>query len=80
MAYDLADVLNDDDNLRILPIAGIGGPRNIDIGLTQTSILNSYRRSNERIGQFDDKIAYIAKLFNEEGHLVAGSNITLIDS
>jgi uncharacterized protein len=29
MAYDLADVLNDGDNLRILPIAGIGGPRNI---------------------------------------------------
>jgi TRAP-type uncharacterized transport system substrate-binding protein len=88
MAYDLADVLNDDDNLRILPIAGIGGPRNIrdvrhlrgvDIGLTQTSILNSYRRSNERIGQFDEKIVYIAKLFNEEVHLVAGSNITSIE-
>jgi signal transduction histidine kinase len=29
IAYDLADVLNDSDNLRILPIAGIGGPRNI---------------------------------------------------
>ena len=27
IAYDLADVLNDGDNLRILPIAGIGGPR-----------------------------------------------------
>jgi len=87
MAYDLAEVLNDDDNLRILPIAGIGGPRNIrdvrylrgvDIGLTQTSILNSYRRSNERMGQFDDKIVYIAKLFNEEVHLVAKSNITSI--
>jgi uncharacterized protein len=88
MAYDLAEVLNDDDNLRILPIAGIGGPRNIrdvrylrgvDIGLTQTSILNSYRRSNERMGQFDDKIVYIAKLFNEEVHLVARSNITSIE-
>jgi len=88
MAYDLADLLNDDDNLRILPIAGIGGPRNIrdvrylrgvDIGLTQTAILNSYRRSNERMGQFDDKIVYIAKLFNEEVHLVARSNITSIE-
>ena len=88
MAYDLADVLNDGDNLRILPIAGIGGPRNIrdvryvrgvDIGLTQTNILNSFRRSNERLGQFDDKIAYIAKLFNEEVHLVAKPNITSIE-
>ncbi len=87
MAYDLADVLNDGDNLRILPIAGIGGPRNIrdvryvrgvDIGLTQTNILNSFRRSNERLGQFDDKIVYIAKLFNEEIHLVARPDITSI--
>ncbi len=87
MAYDLADVLNDGDNLRILPIAGIGGPRNIrdvryvrgvDIGLTQTNILNNFRRSNERLGQFDDKIVYIAKLFNEEVHLVAKPNITSI--
>ncbi|SDR98510.1 TAXI family TRAP transporter solute-binding subunit [Bradyrhizobium canariense] len=88
IAYDLADVLNDGDNLRILPIVGIGGPRNIrdvrylrgvDIGLTQTSILNNFRRSNERMGQNDDKIVYIAKLFNEEAHLVARSNITSID-
>lgn len=87
MAWDLADVLNDGDNLRILPIAGIGGPRNIrdvrylrgvDIGLTQTNILNNFRRSNERMGQFDNKIVYIAKLFNEEVHLVARSNITSI--
>jgi len=87
MAYDLADVLNDGDNLRILPIAGIGGPRNIrdvryvrgvDIGLTQTNILNNFRRSNERLGQFDDKIVYIAKLFNEEIHLVAKPDITSI--
>jgi TRAP-type uncharacterized transport system substrate-binding protein len=85
MAYDLADVLNDGDNLRILPIAGIGGPRNIrdvryvrgvDIGLTQTNILNNFRRSNERLGQIDDKIVYIAKLFNEEVHLVAKPEIT----
>jgi TRAP-type uncharacterized transport system substrate-binding protein len=88
MAYDLADVLNDGDNLRILPIAGIGGPRNIrdvryvkgiDIGLTQTSILNNFRRSNERMGQSDNnKIVYIAKLFNEEIHLVARPEITSI--
>jgi len=87
IAYDLADVLNDGDRLRILPITGIGGPRNIrdvrylrgvDIGLTQTNILNSFRRSNERMGQHDDKIVYIAKLFNEEVHLVARSDITSI--
>src|SRR6266436_98946 len=87
MAYDLADVLNDGHNLRILPIAGVGGPRNIrdvrylkgiDIGLTQTSILNNFRRSNERMGQTENKIVYIAKLFTEEVHLVARTNITSV--
>lgn len=48
VAYDLAAVLNDGENLRVLPVVGIGGPQNIrdvrvlkgiDIGLTQTSIL-----------------------------------------
>ena len=88
MAYDLAEVLNDGDNLRILPIAGIGGPRNIrdvrylrgiDVGLTQTSILNSFRRSNERKGHTDNKIVYIAKLFNEEVHVVARSDVNSIE-
>jgi uncharacterized protein len=88
MAYDLAEVLNDGENLRIMPIAGIGGPRNIrdvryvkgiDVGLTQTSILNNFRRSNERMGQTENRLVYIAKLFNEEVHLVARNHITSIE-
>ena len=88
MAYDLAAVLNDGDNLRILPVVGIGGPQNIrdvrslkgiDIGLTQTSILNNFRRSNEQLGSFDNKIVYIAKLFNEETHIVVRSGINSLD-
>jgi uncharacterized protein len=88
MAYDLAAVLNDGDNLRILPVVGIGGPQNIrdvrslkgiDIGLTQTSILNNFRRSNEQLGSFDNKIVYIAKLFNEETHIVVRSDIHSLD-
>jgi uncharacterized protein len=88
VANDLAEVLNDEDNLRILPIVGFGGPRNIrdvrylkgvDIGLTQTNILNSFRRSSERMGQTENKIVYIAELFKEEVHLVARPNITSIE-
>jgi uncharacterized protein len=87
MANDMSEVLNDGDNLRILPIVGIGGPRNIrdvryvkgiDIGLTQASILNNFRRSNERMGQTESKIVYISKLFTEEVHLVARNNITSV--
>jgi uncharacterized protein len=88
IANDLASVLNDADKLRILPIVGVGGPQNIrdvrylkgvDIGLTQLSVLNSFRSSNQTLGKYDDKIVYIAKLFNEEVHLIAARDITSIE-
>jgi len=89
IAYDLSAVLDDGDNLRILPVIGKGGGQNIrdvrflkgiDIGITQSNLLNAFRRSGE-IGNIDDKIAYITKLYNEEMHLVvrADSGITSIE-
>src|SRR5579872_126352 len=87
-AYDLASVLNNGETLRILPVVGIGGPQNIrdvrnlkgiDIGLTQTSTLNNYRRANETLGLNDDKIVYITKLFNLEVHIVVRSDIASLD-
>jgi uncharacterized protein len=88
VAYDLAAVLNDGDNLRVLPVVGIGGPQNIrdvrtlkgiDIGLTQVSILNNFRRANEILGVHDDKIVYIAKLFNMEAHVLVRPDIKSIE-
>lgn len=88
MAYDLASVLNDGDNLRIVPVVGIGGPQNIrdvrglrgvDLGLTQTNILNNFRRSNEQLGSFDNKIVYISKLFYEETHLLVRGDIDSLE-
>jgi TRAP-type uncharacterized transport system substrate-binding protein len=88
VANDLATVLNDHDRLRILPLVGIGGPQNIrdvrylkgvDVGLTQVSIMDGLRRSNQALGKDDDKILYIARLFNEEVHLIAGPDITSIE-
>lgn len=82
LAYDLSAVLDDGDELRVLPVIGKGGGQNlrdvrflkgVDLGITQTNILNSFRRTNE-IGSIDDKIVYIAKLYNEEMHLVVRSD------
>jgi TRAP transporter TAXI family solute receptor len=89
VAYDLSDVLDDGDNFRVLPVIGKGGGQNIkdvrylkgvDLGITQANLLSYYKRNNE-IGPIDDKIVYIAKLFNEEMHLIvrADSGITSID-
>jgi len=78
IAYDLSAVLDDGDEFRILPVIGKGGGQNIkdvrflkgvDLGITQSNLLPYFKRSNE-IGQIDDKIVYIAKLFNEEMHLI----------
>jgi uncharacterized protein len=78
VANDLAAVLDDGEHLRILPVLGKGGALNIrdvrymkgiDLGITQTNVLDAVRRSNE-IGAIADKIVYIAKLFNEEMHVI----------
>jgi TRAP transporter TAXI family solute receptor len=79
LAYDMSAVLDDEEKgLRILPIIGAGGGGNIkdvrflkgiDLGITQSVLLNRYKRTNE-IGPIEDKIVYIAKLNNEEMHLI----------
>jgi TRAP transporter TAXI family solute receptor len=89
IAYDLSAVLDDGDDLRILPIVGKGGGQNIrdvrflkgvDIGITQSNLLGLFHRTNE-IGPIDDKVVYIARLFNEETHVVvrAESGITSVE-
>jgi TRAP transporter TAXI family solute receptor len=89
IAYDLSAVLDNGDEFRVLPVIGKGGGQNIkdvrflkgvDLGITQSVLLTGYRKSNE-IGPIDDKIVYLAKLFNEEMHLIVreGSGITSID-
>ncbi|MEJ0076218.1 MAG: TAXI family TRAP transporter solute-binding subunit [Alphaproteobacteria bacterium] len=78
IAYDMSAVLDDGDEFRILPVIGKGGGQNIkdvrflkgvDLGITQSNLLGYYKRTNE-VGTIDDKIVYIAKLFNEEMHLI----------
>lgn len=89
IACDLSTVLDDGSDFRILPIIGKGGGENlkdvrflkgVDLGITQLNILNEFRASNE-IGGIDDQIDYIAKLFNEEMHIVvrADSGIASLD-
>jgi len=89
ITHQLSTVLDDGDDLRILPMVGAGGGRNIrdvrfmkgvDLGIAPTNLLARMRDSGE-IGPLDDKIVYLAKLFNEELHVVvrADSGLTSID-
>jgi TRAP transporter TAXI family solute receptor len=81
---DLASVLNDGDELRILPVTSQGAVQNvrdvrflrgIDLGFTVSNILGYYRRSGE-LGDLEDKLVYITKISNDEIHLVTRSDIT----
>jgi TRAP-type uncharacterized transport system substrate-binding protein len=87
LAADLATVLNDGDNLRILPVQGYSAYQNvrdvrylrgIDMGFTRTNILAHWRKSGE-IPDLNEKIVYLFKLCNEEENLLVKSDITSIE-
>jgi len=84
MADDFAAVLNDGDELRVLPVATEGAFQNvrdvrflrgIDLGFTTRHVLGRFRRTGE-IGDLSDKIVYITRISNDEIHVIARSNIT----
>lgn len=83
MSNDLGVVLNDGEDLRIIPVAGKGSLQNlldvlyldgIDIGLVQADVLE-HARSKEVHPNLDGAIRYIAKLHNEELHLLVRDDI-----
>ena len=85
IATDIAQVVDDGDNLRVLPIVGKGVAQNvkdvlfmrgIDMGITQANVIKYYARTGELGSNFIDQVVYIAKLFNEEVHFVVPSRIT----
>lgn len=87
IAADLASVLDDGDKLRILPIVGKGSIQNlrdllylrgIDLALVQSDVVEAFRR--EGIQNIDSQVRYVAKLYNEEGHLIASNNIRDVNS
>src|ERR1700682_38115 len=80
ITHDLAVLLNV-DNLRILPIVGMGGAQNIrdvlylkgmDIGITSAQMLRYFASTGELTTALDQRLNYIARLFPEEMHVVAG--------
>jgi uncharacterized protein len=88
MAYDLAAVLDKGDTLRVLPIVGKGGYQNVtdllflkgvDVGITQSNILSHLRKTGEYGSNIDKRLVYIAKLYNEELHILAGQGIESIN-
>jgi uncharacterized protein len=88
IATDIAQVVDDGDNLRVLPIVGRGVAQNVkdvlflrgvDMGITQANVLKHYAKTGELGENFIDQVVYVAKLFNEEVHVVVRSDVTDIN-
>jgi len=85
---DLASVLDDGDNLRVLSIVGRGSVQSladvlylkgVDIGIARSDTLDYLERKGYA-KNINKKLAYITKLYNEEMHVVATKSIrTLAD-
>lgn len=80
---ELAFVLDDGDKLRILPILGKGAGENaydirflkgVDLGFVRTDTLDQLRQ-DKRLKNIEQQIQYIAKLFNDELHIIAPKSV-----
>jgi uncharacterized protein len=86
MGSDMVRVLDDGDNLRVLPIIGRGSVqnlidimllRNVDMGFVVSDALELVKKEYEVPG-IEQRVAYIVKLFNNDVHIVARMDIKTI--
>ena len=84
IVQDIASVLDDGDRLRVLPMVGKGPEQNIkdvlflrgvDMGVTQANLLKHFDKTGELGSNLKGQIAYVAKLFNEELHILVREDI-----
>ena len=84
IAGDLASVLDDEKDIRVLPMIGKGSIQNIrdilylrgiDVGIVQSDVLAHLKRKRLHAA-IETRIHYITKLYNEEFHLLAGPGIS----
>lgn len=86
IASDMARVLNDMGDLRVLPVIGHGSLqgiadvmylKGIDLSILQSDVL-AYVKRNRIHPNIDNKVRYVTKLYNSELHLIAGQGIRTI--
>jgi TRAP-type uncharacterized transport system substrate-binding protein len=86
MGSDMVRVLDDGDNLRVLPIIGKGSVqnlvdimllRNVDMGFVVSDALEFVKKEYD-VTNIDQRVSYIVKLFNNDLHIVARKDIKTI--
>jgi uncharacterized protein len=86
-ANELAQVLDDGDNLRILPIVTYGAAsnmddllylKNVDVAVTQSDVFD-YFRTQRKIPNLENRVNYIIRLPASEMHVLARNDIKSIE-
>lgn len=87
-AYDLSAVLDEGDDMRVLPVIGKGGAQNVkdvlylrgvDMGITQSNVLRYFNETGEVGRNISDRLRYITRLYNEEMHVLVRANINSLE-
>ena len=87
LAYDMSAVLDDGNDLRVLPVIGKGGYQNVmdvlhlrgvDLCITQSNIMTYLKRTGEMGPNIENRLAFITRLYNEEMHILAGAGINSV--
>lgn len=82
-AADLAKVLDDGDNLRVIPMVTFGAVGNVkdlldlkgvDVAITQSDVLDHFRR-DLKLSNIENRIQYISPLYLAEVHVYARAEI-----
>ena len=88
LGHDISVVVNDGDNLRILPVVSDGALTNVrdvlylkgvELGITTVQILNALRTSGEFGSNLDRQITYIAPLSVDTLHILARPGIERLE-
>ena len=86
-ANELAEVLDDGDNLRIIPIVTYGAASNlddllylrqVDIAVTQADVFD-YFRNQRKIYNLESRVNYIVRLPVSEVHILASTDVKTIE-
>src|SRR5262249_14158810 len=87
LANELAEVLDDGDNLRIIPIVTYGAASNmddllylqqVDLAVTQSDVFD-YFRTQRKISNLENRVNYIIRLPVSELHILAAPGISSIE-
>jgi TRAP-type uncharacterized transport system substrate-binding protein len=86
-ADEMAQVLDDGDNLRIMPMVTHGAASNledllflrgVDVAITQSDVFE-YFKSQRKIANLEGRVHYVLRLPISEMHLIAGEDIRTIE-